>query len=337
MFGWVFRLQVVMCVAMVTALVTARLAGEARPRDWLAFPVGQDTAIKDIYILDVPLRLLVNLSAALPDQSPEAICDEQEPAWSSDGRLAFSQYCIYHSGQIVVVDFANMRVQGFAHDAELDEYPTWTPDNRLTFLTIFRASARSITQMLDPLTGEMQPVEGVYTTNPVSWSDDGKLVFESSSRIYIHDGETNPTTFTPDEVYDGRSAWSPDGKQIAFNRSSRGNQDVFVFDLPTRTTRRIRLDGLEGPPTWSPDGLLTFASLRSSEAGIYTLDQSTWRTFILVEKPAWSPAWSPSGSHLAFLSNRDGHRRLYLMDHASRRIVNLTPTLDDVGTPVWAR
>ena len=46
----------------------------------------------------------------------------------------------------------------------------------------------------------------------------------------------------------------------------------------------------------------------------------------LTDIPAddWGPVWSPDGSHLAFVSDRDGDYEIYVLDLASREVTQLT-------------
>ncbi|HIM12588.1 TPA: hypothetical protein EYM26_17535, partial [Candidatus Poribacteria bacterium] len=48
-----------------------------------------------------------------------------------------------------------------------------------------------------------------------------------------------------------------------------------------------------------------------------------------------SPSWSPGGAKIAFSSNRDGNREIYVMDIDGQNQVNLTNNPAKDITPIW--
>jgi TolB protein len=47
------------------------------------------------------------------------------------------------------------------------------------------------------------------------------------------------------------------------------------------------------------------------------------------------PAWSPDGKQIAFVSDRDGNKEIYVMNTDGSKLVNLTKTLDQEDSPTW--
>jgi TolB protein len=50
-----------------------------------------------------------------------------------------------------------------------------------------------------------------------------------------------------------------------------------------------------------------------------------------------SPAWSADGRHIAFETNRDGNREIYLMDVDGANLINITNYPADDTSPAWIR
>jgi dipeptidyl aminopeptidase/acylaminoacyl peptidase len=63
------------------------------------------------------------------------------------------------------------------------------------------------------------------------------------------------TLFDVATAYDSAPAWSPDGRQIAFESDLDGDMEIFVMDADGSAVRQITANALhdEGP-AWSPDG-----------------------------------------------------------------------------------
>jgi Tol biopolymer transport system component len=115
------------------------------------------------------------------------------------------------------------------------------------------------------------------------------------------DGSGEPTSLSADRTgRDADPAWSPDGKRIAFRRSTV-NSDFDVYVMNADGSKVERLVG--GPAT--------------------------------EEKPAWSP----DGSRLLTVSDRTDPGKvqsLYLVDASGGRVRAVGLDAEVVTTPVWA-
>ena len=85
-----------------------------------------------------------------------------------------------------------------------------------------------------------------------------------------HSGRTLPLPMVA-ESSNGDPRFSPDGRRLAFSRSIRGQQDIWVLDLDRGGTSRLTaLPGANDTPVWTPDGLsIIFRSVDQSKPGIY--------------------------------------------------------------------
>ena len=82
-------------------------------------------------------------------------------------------------------------------------------------------------------------------------------------------GQRTPLT---DVAGDTSPAWAPGGSRLAFMSSQRsGNWDIFVRNMGTGKISAVAASpGIEGLPTWSPDGAwIAFISNREGSWGLY--------------------------------------------------------------------
>lgn len=133
---------------------------------------------------------------------------------------------------------------------------------------------------------------------------------------------------------------SPNGEWIAF-----GDQfgDVWVQRVDGSESRNLIHGAAEcGSPMWSPGGeRLALRCLDSpTDDGDLWAVQADGSAFVpLTDDPAEDsrPSWSPTGDRIAFYSNRDGNWDVYVLDVATRAVVNLTDDPDsDEQLPRWS-
>jgi TolB protein len=117
---------------------------------------------------------------------------------------------------------------------------------------------------------------------------------------------------------------SPTVDEIAFQRTSAGNSDIFVADLdpsggPPLAERRLTTDpAVDGEPNWSPDGTrIAFTRGPETAGDVYVMNADGSNPTRLTTSPAGDrqPAFSPDGELIAFLRFEDpDYFDIYLMD-----------------------
>ena len=239
------------------------------------------------------------------------------------GRIAFVSdrdgnqeiYLIYADGS---------GLTNLTNHAADDSDPAWAPDGRhLAFTSFRRLGSYNIYLMNVEAVRQYGEDSGLarlthntpYVASP-AWSPDGRLAFvllppDEAYDLYLMQADgSNVTRLTNHPADDSSPTWSPDGKYIAFTSDRAGQPDIYVLDVAAA------LQGAE-------DDALTRLT---SDAGSDTF-----------------PAWSPDGARLAFISDRAGHRAIFLMSLEytpqgieGGQLTKLTPDHDFDNSPAWS-
>ncbi|MGD9590212.1 MAG: LpqB family beta-propeller domain-containing protein [Pyrinomonadaceae bacterium] len=101
-----------------------------------------------------------------------------------------------------------------------------------------------------------------YMTEPSLSPDRKEIAFVSGGDIWTvpADGGT-AQLLVSHPATEGRPAYSPDGRYLAFISNRTGNGDIYVLDLSSGGVRRLTFDdGFEGLDAWSRDGAWIYYS-----------------------------------------------------------------------------
>lgn len=180
----------------------------------------------------------------------------------------------------------------------------------------------------------------------LSWSPDGgrlAAMVRSAGRVNLITANITETQRVTDLAGSREDpAWSPDGRQIAFADGPTGRRGIFLI-LPTGQGLVNVTPGQsdDWAPAWSNTGShLLFTSTRddSTNPDLYRYDMVSMKIERLTTEPGQDiyPACSPEGDRLAFLSDRSGDLRLYLMDLRSREVRQLFDGAVWPERPSWS-
>jgi Tol biopolymer transport system component/tRNA A-37 threonylcarbamoyl transferase component Bud32 len=212
---------------------------------------------------------------------------EQWPVWSADGKHLL--YVGESNGRRVLVirTMASGDERNLTHDGYDYIQPSWSVDGR--HIAVVRG--RTPGDHLEP--GD---VNGTFTEKGDIWQIDRT----TGNQKKIVDNAFNP-------------AYSPDGKQLAFDAAWSGSRRIWVSDAEGGNPRQVTSDSTEAvahaEPTWSPDGKrLVFRRIEKTASDLVTIDlasqQSRWITHDNVLD--MNPAWAPDGRSIYYSSAGGG-------------------------------
>jgi len=138
-------------------------------------------------------------------------------------------------------------------------------------------------------------------------------------------------------------AWSADGSQLVFSSSMGGNPELYSISATGSGLKRLTFsNGASTSPAWNPktNATIAFVSDRSGVPKLYLMnaDGTNAQNLDLPDKGYLiDPAWSPNGQLLAFSWRRPSNNYdIYVMDVATRQIIELTHDMARNERPSWA-
>jgi TolB protein len=138
-------------------------------------------------------------------------------------------------------------------------------------------------------------------------------------------------------------AWSPDGSQLVFSSSMGGNPELYAINSSGTGLKRLTFaSGASTSPVWNPKTgqSIAFVSDRSGVPKLYLMnsDGTNATNLDLPDKGYLiDPSWAPNGQLLAFSWRRPSNNYdIYVMEVASRQIIELTHDMGRNERPSWA-
>ncbi|MFZ1807404.1 MAG: S9 family peptidase [Cyclobacteriaceae bacterium] len=302
---------------------------------WIAYVVSSPDSAKDKYDSDVWMVSWDGKETVQLTSSPES---ESSPRWSPDGKyLTFlsSRYDT-KSSQIWKMDRrGGEAIKLTSLKVSISDYD-WSPDSRKIVLTI---------KDQDPAEAE----EKKKTKKPIAmdryhFKADGEGYLERKrNHLYVFDVATQKLdTITKGDYDNGRPAWSPDSRQLAFvsNRTPdadrNDNTDIWIIDAKQGATPRQLTKWVDADeaPVWSPDGKsIAYLKSRTPEYDIYDQPQiavvsvSGGEPKIIsskVDRDMSAPVWSNDGNSIWTTMADDRRMHVVSFDVATSAMKKIT-------------
>jgi Tol biopolymer transport system component len=247
-------------------------------------------------------------------------------SWSPSGRrIAFD--CGTRAAAVCVVRPNGSA--GLKNVTRKGHHPSWSPRGNLIALASYNRSAIILVR---PDGTFVRELPAKLDTSP-DWSPDGRRLVVSHSagsghRLYATDPDANRLERLTEGFIneDLASAWSPNGRWIAFHRQLVNRCFLELLDIETGRVRHLLQTRTDQScferPDWSHDGR-SILYARKGDLWVISRRGGRPRRVTRSKVEEQSPRWAPDGRSIGFVARggiwllRDGRRRL-LVDDANR-------------------
>lgn len=222
------------------------------------------------------------------------------------------------------------------------ELPTFTPVGTVPVFELSTPTAMQSPTLAPTQDGAVSP-----TLMPTFIPDfgggsspSGKIVFtcyiNQIDQICIMNADGSDrrqlTSFTATAFY---PSLSPDGQRVYFSSRESGTFEIYSIGIDGSGLQRLTNGiGALYAPEVSPDGSKVIFTNNGNGLWIMNPDGSDPRA--LTFKDDIDPTWSPDGSMIAFASNRQGQRQLFVANANGKKVEKVTDLTQMGGRSSWS-
>jgi Tol biopolymer transport system component len=262
---------------------------------------GHGEHFTDIYVLDMESRHLRRLTEYQL---------AQHPAWSPNGRIAFSSANDDESyARLFEVDARGINQVLIRAGVRHLFHPSWSPDGRSIAAVALGRGIYSIS-LKDHKTRKLtssQSDEAPAWAPRGEWIAFDKRVGATNYDLFAVNAVTRKVRrLTRGPLQQTNPSWSPDGSRLVFAEQQRsGRWSIVTMRIDGSGRRKITDTHTSAQePSWSPDGKsIAFIKQGLDRAFLAVIDaDGNSKPRILTRKSLFAskPTWSPDGKHIAF-------------------------------------
>ncbi len=168
-------------------------------------------------------------------------------------------------------------------------------------------------------------------------SPDGKMLLVQSNRtgelaVWSVDLQGRfLSQLTPGQQAEPEAHWSPDGRQIVYQRDGK------LWLQPVGSMVALDTGVKSGAAEWSPDGTeIAMGNIQGpGEILVYNVQDRKAKAVTSLQKELNYPTWSPDGRQIAFQLQRGSIREIWVVPSAGGEARPLTKDLED-SHPTWS-
>jgi TolB protein len=222
--------------------------------------------------------------------------------------------------------------------------PRWSIDGMKLIYSAERNRQWGI-YLLDFLNMSEQKIHAGKGTNMAGnfFPDSNDFCFSSSRDgtpdLYVkHIKDNKVTKISSSYGIDVSPAVSPDGHFIAFVSDRGGSPQIYIMNRDGSNIRRLTFEGsYNTSPSWSPKGdRIVFVGQRGRNQIFTIKPDRTELTQLTVSGNNEDPSFSPDGRFVAFSSDRDGMKGIYIMRANGESQRRISPKRLTASGPSWS-
>lgn len=249
--------------------------------------------------------------------------------------------------ELFLVDYDGANLRQITRNQSLNLLPRWSPDaEQICYTSYWKGRQRLL--VLDGATGVSRMVTEFEGLNyGAAWGPRGDellvtLTRDGDPEVYrIGLDGTIRAQLTFEPSIECSPVFDPTGNQIAFTSDRGGVPQIYRMNRDGADKERLsRRGNYNDAPVWSPRGdRIAYVTRHQGRFHVMVMDSDGTNPIPLTidsEGNNEDPAWAPDGRHLVVSSDRDGTRRLWIIDYETAWARPLTAGDVDDNGPDWS-